>query len=419
MALADWFFVLGIGLLAACGSDSSDPSDNPGRKDAAAGTSHTAGDSDGDAASELDADLDDGATSEPDGDSGADAVSDAASDGGSDSESEAEVPHDVAPLPKSTLLYVRHETQDHDLLMARDLESGDERVITDLTGDGSSGWDIDGFSLSPDRRRIALASLYQPTSADTATGLATRAIWTLSVDGTDFVRLTPTFPADAQGRQGFQYDVGYPEWTADGSQVLFDFGSYWWEGTNFKGGSFPWIVSATGASPPESFPTPSDCTVIYPARNPVTGEFLFIHSVCIPGQGDGAGLYLYPAAGGTNPQQLVSSAHVDGRVDVSLKPARWFLDGSGFLFIGATMETEWRTSILAYDFQENTISLLVPAPPGSAVYGVAISPDSTKLVYCLRSDEGGLEDLHLIDLAESSPTDVAITTDGKSCEPSF
>jgi ubiquinone/menaquinone biosynthesis C-methylase UbiE len=42
-------------------------------------------------------------------------------------------------------------------LIARDLASGDERVINDLTGDGSSGWEIWGYSLSPDRRRIEIA----------------------------------------------------------------------------------------------------------------------------------------------------------------------------------------------------------------------------------------------------------------------
>jgi hypothetical protein len=326
---------------------------------------------------------------------------------------------DSAPLPDGTLLFVRHETQDHDLLVARELARGVERVITDLTGDGSSGWSIDSYALSPDRRRIALASLYGPTSADTATGLATRAIWTLSTNGTDFRRLTPTFPNDAQGRQGFQYDVGDPEWTADGSHVIFDFGTYWWEGTSFMGGSFPWIVSASGKSAPTSLPTPTDCTVIYPSRNPLTGELLFLHSVCVPGQGAGAGVYLYPESGGMSPEQLVSSAHVDGQVDVFLRPARWLADGSGFLFVGGAAQTEWRPSLLAYDLDAQKVSLIVPAPPATAVYGVAISADSSTLVYCLRDDEDGREDLHLIDLTDASPKDVALTTDGKSCDPSF
>ncbi len=184
---------------------------------------------------------------------------------------------------------MRYETADHDVLVARDLSNDDELVITDLTGDGSSGWEIGGYSLSPDRRRIALASLYDPTDEDVATGLATRAIWTFAVDGTDFRRLTPTFPPD--GRQGFQYDIADPEWTADGSRVLFDFGEYWWEGTTFKGGSFPWSVAADGSEPPKSFPTPADCTVMYPTRNPATGEFLFLHTCVCPDKGRAQGCF--------------------------------------------------------------------------------------------------------------------------------
>jgi Tol biopolymer transport system component len=325
---------------------------------------------------------------------------------------------DASPLPTGTLLYIRHETKDQDLLVALDLNSGDEQVVTDLTGDGSTGWDIDSFSLSPDRRRVALSSLYGPTKADTATGLATRAIWTLGVDGTAFRRLTPTFPKDAQGRQGFQYDVGDPEWTADGERVVYDFGEYWWEGTNLRGGSFPWIVAASGKQLPTTFTTEANCSVLYPSRNPVTGDFLFIHSVCVPGQGEGDGLYLYPAAGGTSPQKLVDSGRAEGAIDVFLAKVSWLADGSGFLFIGGTSQTDWSPSLLAYDATSGDVSLIVPAPAGAGIWDVAISPDSTKIAYCVHEDEG-LENLHLIDLSDATPTDTPLTTDGKSCTPVF
>jgi hypothetical protein len=60
--------------------------------------------------------------------------------------------------------------------------------------------------------------------------------------------------------------------------------------------------------------------------------------------------------------------------------AVWLSDGSGFLFIGGTSDTDWSPSLLAYDMKAGTVSSLV----------------------------GG-----------ASPTDTAITTDGKSCYPSF
>ncbi|MEO8901268.1 MAG: hypothetical protein ABI488_06165 [Polyangiaceae bacterium] len=150
----------------------------------------------------------------------------------------------------------------------------------------------------------------------------------------------------------------------------------------------------------------------------MTGEFLFIHSVCVPGQGDGAGVYLYPAAGGQSPQQLVSSSHVDGNVDVFLAKPSWFSDGSGFLFLGGTADTNWRPSLLIDDLSTNEISLLVPAPVGAGLYNVAVSSDTSKVVYCLHNDDGHT-DLHLIDLSLASPTDIELTSDGKSCYPSF
>lgn len=321
-------------------------------------------------------------------------------------------------LAPGTLLYVRAETRDRDVLLARTLATGEERVVTDLTGDGSSGWNISGYSLSPDRRRIAIASLYAPTSEDVATGLATRAIWTFDTDGTDFRRLTPTFPDTSAGRSDFQIDVDAPAWSADGASVLFDLGTYWWEGTMLSGGSVPWVVAASGDAPPTQWPTPLGCSVLHPARNPATGEMLLIHSVCVPGQGTN-GLYLYPPGGGTSPAQLVASSHGSGGIDVYLEAPSWLADGSGFLFLGGTEATDWTPSILLYDLAAGSASTILVPPPGSSMRSVALSPDASMLVYCLMSTADGSTDLHLVDLSVSPPTDSAITHDGRSCFPSF
>lgn len=320
-------------------------------------------------------------------------------------------------LPEGTLLYLRAETKDNDLLVARDLASGNERVVTDLKGDGSSGWDIWGYSLSPDRRRIAIASLYGPTKEDNATGLATRAIWTLATDGTDFHRLTPTFPNRSGGRSQYSLEVSDPMWTADGANVIFNFGEYWWEGTNLKGGTFPWVVSAAGGVPSE-LPTSTACTVLQPSRNPATGDMLFIHSVCIPGSGT-SGLYLYPEGGSENPKQLLASSRTSGGVDVFLETPSWIADGSGFLFLGSTEQTNWTPGVLLYDMAKGTATTLVAPPANGIIDSVTISSDGSTLVYATRNNDTGAHDLHRIDLTLSKPTDTAITTDGKSRRPWF
>jgi Tol biopolymer transport system component len=305
-----------------------------------------------------------------------------------------------------------------DLLIARDLTTGSERVVTDLTGDGSSGWDIEGYALSPDRRRIAIASLYGPTAADTATGLATRAIWTLAADGTDFRRLTPTFPNTGGGKQSFSISVSDPEWAADGSQVVYTYGEYWWENLSLKGNSVPWRVAAVGGQLPSLFPVAFGCSVLYPSRNPATGQMLFVHSVCVPSIATN-GLFLYPATGGSSPAQLVASSRAADGIDVSLAKPAWFTDGSGFLFVAGSAQTNWVSGLFVYDVAQHTAALLVAPAAGTSVDSVAVSRDMTKIVYGLRRDADSSGDLHLIDLSAPTPVDVALTTDGKSFSPAF
>ena len=129
--------------------------------------------------------------------------------------------------------------------------------------------------------------------------------------------------------------------------------------------------------------------------------------------------YLYPAKGGTSPKQLLRSEHTSGNVDVELVTPSWLPDGSGFLFVGATEGTDWNSSILAYDVEQGTATTLLPAPADSSFYSLAISPDGTKIVYCLRNQDTASRDLHLVDVSTTTPTDTKITNDGKSCSPSF
>ena len=322
-------------------------------------------------------------------------------------------------LPESTFLYVYSETVDHDLLIARDLKTGRERVVTDLRGDGSDGWEIWGHTISPDRRRIAVAALYGPTQADIATKLATRNVWTFATDGSDFQRLTPVFPNTGAGRTNFNIAVQDPVFTADGSGVIYDFGNWWYEGTTLKGGSFPWFVSTSGDLP-ESFPTISGCSVIDPSVNPATGDVLFIHSVCVNAADEG--IFLYPSTGGTEPVKLVDRGFGPGTVDPLLEKASWLADGSGFVFAGnieVTRGTETATanSLLFFDMTSQEIAVLVIPEPDASVRNAALAPDGSAIVYCLAHDD--VYDLHAIDLTLDPPEDAAITDDGKSCNPGF
>jgi hypothetical protein len=373
---------------------------------------------------------DDGEAGSPDGAGGGDAAGGSGDSGtvsaggttgeaGSDSVGGAGAPTADA-LPAGTFLYVYSQTADSDWLVARDFETGEERVVTDLRGDGSEGWEIWGHSISPDRRRIALASLYAPTDADVATGLSTRRIFTLATDGSDFQRLTPVFPNTGEGRTGFNISIEDPAFSADGSAIIYDMGNWWYEGTTLEGGSAPWYVATTGDELPALFPTSASCTIVAPSVNPATGDILLVHSVCL--SSDDEGLFLYPIAGGA-PAKLVDRGYGAGAVDPALEKASWLGDGSGFVFVGSIEVdrgdnvTETARSLLLFDMTSGDITALVIPDPDTHVRNGAISPEGTSIVYCL-DHEGGL-DLHAIDLTLDPLVDSPLTNDGKSCAPGF
>jgi len=288
-----------------------------------------------------------------------------------------------------------------------------------VRGDDSDGWEIWDHAISPDRKRIAIASLYGPTKADTDTGLATRRIWTLAADGGDFQRLTPVFENDGGGKSTYNIDVQGPVFTADGGGIIYDFGNWWYEGTKLQGGSLPWFVSTQGDLP-TFFPTVSSCSVINPSVNPATGDILFVHSVCVNAADEG--IFLYPSTGGSEPVKLIDKGFGAGAVEPRLEKASWLADGSGFIFVGTIEVTrdadiDTANSLLAYDMATGDITTLLIPDVGTSVRNAAIAPNGDGIVYCLAHD--GVYDLRAIDLTMDPPVDAAITDDGISCSPGF
>jgi hypothetical protein len=323
-------------------------------------------------------------------------------------------------LSTTTFLYVHSVTPDSDELVALDYATGKQWVVTDQKSDGSDGWDIWGHAISPDRTRIAIASLYGPTKADNATGLATRRIWTLASDGTDFQRLTPVFENDGGGRTNYNIDVQGPVFSLDGQSIIYDFGTWWYSGTTLQGGSLPWIVATSGKELPGSFPTNIGCSVIEPSVNPATGDVLFVHSVCISSADEG--LFLYPKDGGSEPTKLVDRGYGAGNVDPALEKASWLADGSGFVFVGTTEVTRDDVtsnvnSLFLFNMETGNASVLLVPDAGTNIRNAAIAPNGDGIVYCLAHDE--VYDLHAIDLTVDPPEDSAITDDGISCSPVF
>lgn len=322
-------------------------------------------------------------------------------------------------MPATTFLFVQKDAYDHDTLIAYDRASGRAATVTDFTGDGSNGWSLgNGYAISPDRTRIAVASLYGATRADIDTKLAAKRIWSLAVDGSDFVRLTPVWENKAAGRTNWQIEVSDPVFSKDGANVFFDYGEYWYEGTNLQGAAGIWSASAAGGALPDLFQAPSPCSLVSPSVDPSTGKVAVIHSVCVPGQGQQDGIYLHDENGGGTPELLLASSN---EVDLMLEQPRWGADGSGFVFIALARvpdgnSTRQVRSLFVFDMKTRKATpVVVPENPDARVIDAAAAPDASAIVYCLQ--EGDAQNLHLIDLSGDQATDTAITNDGKSCHP--
>jgi Tol biopolymer transport system component len=309
-------------------------------------------------------------------------------------------------LPATTFVFERKVVNDRDHLVAMDFVSLQQRVITTLTEGTVEGYKVDGVTVSPDRTRLVIASLYGPTAADVATGLATNRLWSLDTEGQDFLRLTPVFPNSHAGQTGWRIDVRDPAYSPDGKVIVFDYG----EGNFTSGYVAPWVTAADGSTLPSLFDTNLDCSVNGNAAfNPVTGDLLLAHVVCIGGVK--GGYYLYPKGGGA-PDYLVN----EEGVSLSSEPPAFSVDGSIFAYTARTYSDSVQ-SLYAYIMSERRVVPLVLGAVGRDVVNASFAPDNMHMVYCVK--EGDAYNLRLLNLGADPPTDTALTSDGVSCDAVF
>lgn len=305
------------------------------------------------------------------------------------------------PLSATTFAYVRHVGNDHDELVAHDLATGAERTITDLR-EGETFSSVAGFSISPDRRSIAVATSYGAEAADLFA--VARRVFKLGVDGQNFVRLTPPFKNNGGGSASYFIDVRDPVFSKDGGTVHYTFG----ESNRGFGGTRTWSVSAAGGSLPTLIDSSFACSDIGQASvAPDDGTLMLDHSTCQ--NDDDEGLFAYPAGGA--PVKVLGFGGGN-----SVTPVGWAPDGSGFLV--AVSDVNSVGSLHLYDAATQVATPIVQGTRDVAfVRGAAMMADG-KIVYCVRNGAGAT-DLHLIDTTVTPATDTPLTTDGKSCDPRY
>jgi Tol biopolymer transport system component len=290
---------------------------------------------------------------------------------------------------------------DQDHIVAMDYATRQERVIATLAQPNAAGWNVDGMAVSPDRTHVVFASLYGPTQQDSMTGMATNRIWRMNTDGSDMLRLTPVF---AGGEATTQIDVRNPSFSPDGQSVYYEYGEY--TGSWYVA---PWWVAADGSAVPSLVQSEPDCTInSNPTFNPVTGDLLLKHTVCLGGTH--GGYFLYPKGGG-GPVHLVD----DQGIDLSPTPPVFSADGGGFLFVART--SDQIQSLYLYVFDTQQIVTVVAGAAGVDVVDGALSSDVQHVVYCVK--QGGTTDLWMLDVTVDPPSNVPLTSDGASCDPVF
>lgn len=308
------------------------------------------------------------------------------------------------PLSATTFVFTRDVGDDRHLL-AMDYTTGDERVIATLAEESVDGWNIDGAAVSPDRTRVAFASHYGGETADVLSNA--NIIWTVGVDGADYLRLTPPYRSEHAGDPRWQVDIRDPLFTPDGTQVVYDHG----EGGGSGGYVAPWAISTAGGGLPQAIELPRSAgcsTNIAAAYHPTTGDLLMRHGVCAEDADEG--YFLYPKAGG-EAAYLIDGAGVsyDGKPSFSH-------DGAAFVYT-ARFDANQIQSLLIYSMAQKKVVELIPGASGRDILGASFAPDDTHLVYCVR--ENGASNLHVVDLTSDALTDTPLTSDGNSCNPVF
>ena len=310
-------------------------------------------------------------------------------------------PGQVEPIADQSFIYV--ETQDalSDHIRAFDVQTRTSRVVTELA---DSPNEVVGVALSPDRRLVAFASYYR--ADDAIADRDTQAVWVINADGSNPRRVVE--PLDA-GSSTPQLVVG--GWSADGKRVYFS--------VDIDGGSrVGWVDVASGTS--DIGVSGIGCTqVSTPAPRP--GGGVGVIATSCTGQWPGIMLLSDDL---TAPEFLISEEDLPD-VDVTLSALEWTSSGAGFVFVASGFFEPGGPSgqgVVFADTSTGNIGLLTEVLQDGSVLDATISPDDNSLVYCYsRADAGGTfaRDLYLIDSATDPPLREQLTSDGRSCSPSW
>jgi Tol biopolymer transport system component len=384
----------------------------------------------------------DGAKTEG-GRSSGDAASDGIAVGGPDAAGVADTGGSASwsPLPLTTLVFAKTVRSGANHLYAYDIATNAATRISVLDDDGLTGTIVNGIALSPDRKWIAFAATFRPSATDVGASAATSdAIWLVSVDGSTYRRLTPTFPnayttpcsADiactAMGMtcnltyqqcryKNFTMTVENPSWAPSGDTVWFDYQEGWnlLDGTYAGGGSLA-NVSSTGGSPNIVASADPCLFTLGPSLDPTGTKIAAIRVLCT---NEADGLVLFDIAS-KQTTLLVGTSLTAAVSDIEVGAGQgpvFSHDGSAIAFVGLrgnSGSTPYE-DLYFYSADTGQTTDLYKGTSDSKTWvkSLAFSPDNDHFVLSVAGD------LYLYQASKLTGTPTQLTTDGKNSMPSW
>ncbi|HEY8076272.1 MAG TPA: hypothetical protein VIF62_19235 [Labilithrix sp.] len=295
-------------------------------------------------------------------------------------------------LPATSVVFVRALDATRSHVVAFDTATQQETTIATLDDAG----DATDVAIAPDRTKIAFLGTFR-ASGETVKG-DTKALWVVGLDGSSYVRLTPPVAADASLKNEM-VDRASPEWTRDGSSVLFVFR------TTATGLDKSTLASAPagGGAPNQDLGANADCGAIASPRFASDGSGMTaILSACAKTKN---GIALY------DPQPAAPTKRIDA-TDGAEGPAIVAADGATIYYreqLGA------HAAIVARAITGGKTRTIY-ASPDANVQGFDLSPDGTQIVAGI----GGCTIVLVTDLDAATPTSTTIATGaGGSCVPAW
>ena len=346
---------------------------------------------------------------------------------------------EIKPLSENTFLFMRKIDSTIDHLYIYDLDSREERQVTDFDNGSVSRYD---YSLSPDRRWVVFRAIaFRPDEED-AQAILQENLWKVSVDGKQFVRLThPIMPMDEScpaSKPGCERQRSDPIFSRDGSTIYYSLSDLWdahstfctsnadcggladcvnhfCRGSQLEGSAYLSRISSDGQGIDDPIPPLDDCTATTNPAFSHSGEKLLYQGIrCIAGNN---GIYLK--------QKPFDQGNVDFIMDNdSFNSAVWSKDDTGFFYVESEFFDDdqdgksetYGDSLFLYEIESGESRMLLRPPAGAGVdskysiWGFSLNADQSKIVLSIEYPQNTVN-LFLFDLSTNDLEQLTTTND--------